>query len=218
LAVTLLGDLAAIGPARVLDRRLRPVTELRATRRGRDVVLTWVWPDEALEVRVLQRTDAAPSGPEDTDSQWHAVSRVAYDSLGAHFTLQAGRNFFAVYTTSSNQDGRSFGPSVNVTVESIEEVQYRIARAGLRGNRRLLTVGSAAGPELPRMHLVARPRTRPMARTQGHLLVDLPGGAAEFSHEFTIPRDLGRPLHLRLFSLDPGVVLRAERPDQLIVR
>ena len=218
LAVTLLGDLAAIGPVRVLDRRLRPVTELRATRRGRDVVLTWVWPDEALEVRVLQRTDAAPSGPEDTDSQWHAVSRVAYDSLGAHFTLRPGRNFFAVCTTSSNEDGRSFGPSVNVTVESIEEVQYRIVRAGLRGSRRLLTVGSAAGPELPRMHLVARPRTRPMERTQGHVLVDLPGGAAEFSHEFMIPRDLGRPLHLRLFSLDPGVVLRAERPDQLIVR
>ena len=217
LAVTVLGDLAAIGPARVLDRRLRPIAELRATRRGRDVVLTWVWPDEALEVRVLQRTDVAPSGPEDTNSRWHAVSRVAYDSLGADFTLQPGHNFFAVCTTSSNEDGRTFGPSVNVTVESIEEVQYRIVRAGWRGSRRLLTVGSAAGPELPRMHLVARPRTRPMERTQGHLLVDLPGGAAEFSHEFAIPRDLGRPLHLRLFSLDPGVVLRAERPDQLIV-
>jgi len=217
LAVTVLGDLAAIGPTRVLDRRLRPVAELRATRRGRDVLLTWVWPDEALEVRVLQRTDVAPSGPEDTNSQWHAVSRVAYDSLGAHFTLHPGHNFFAVCTTSSNEDGRTFGPSVNVSVESIEEVQYRIVRAGWRGSRRLLTVGSPAGPELPRMHLVARPRTRPMERTQGHLLVDLPGGATEFSHEFTIPRDLSRPLHLRLFSLDPGVVLRAERPDQLIV-
>jgi len=106
---------------------------------------------------------------------------------------------------------------VKVAVVSAAEITYRIARAGMLGRRRVLTVGAAAGPALPRMQLVARSRVRPMEPTQGPVLLELAGGVPELSQEFELPRDLGRPLHLRLFALEPGVVLRAERPEQLIV-
>jgi hypothetical protein len=217
LAVTVLGDLAALGPTRVLDRRIRPVANLRATRQGRAVELTWVWPDEVIEVRVLHRVDAEPNGPDDLAAQWRMVSRASYDSVGARFALQPGKNVFAVCTTAVSDNARTFGPLVKVAVQSVEEVAYRIARARKFGKRRVLTIGSPSGPELPRMHLVARSRIRPMERTQGHLLLDLTGGVPELSHEFEIPRELTRPLHLRLFSLEPSVIMRPEEPEQLII-
>jgi hypothetical protein len=218
LAVTVLGELAAIGPTRVLDRRTRPVSDLRATRQGHSVQLTWVWPEEVIEARVLHRVGAEPTGPDDGAAQWHMISRVSFDAVGAHFALEPGENVFAVSTTSVNAKGRSFGPLVKVKVVSLAEITYRIARAGIFGKRRVLTVGAAAGPALPRMQLIARPRVRPMERTQGPVLLDLAGGVPELTREFEIPRDLGRPVHLRLFSLEPGIVLRAEHTDQLIVQ
>lgn len=217
VAVTVLGDLAAIGPTRVLDRRIRPITELRATPQGRAVQLTWVWPEEVIEARVLHRVGAEPTGPDDTAAQWHLVSRVSYDAVGVRFDLAPGENVFAVSTTSINDEGRSFGPLVQVAVSSVTEVHYRITRARRFGARRRLTVGAATGPPLPPMQLVARPRIRPMERTQGRVLLDLPGTAPQHTEEFDIPRELGRPLHLRLFSLEPGVIMRAEQPEQLIV-
>jgi hypothetical protein len=217
VAVTVLGDLAAIGPTRVIDRRIRPVGDLRATRRGREVELTWVWPDEVIEARVLHRVGAEPAGPEDPAARSHVVTRASYDSVGARFAVQPGENVFAVCTTSISDNVRTFGPLVKVAVQSVEEVAYRIAKARIFGSRRVLTVGSPQGPELPKMQLVGRTRTRPMERTQGQVLLELAGGASELSHEFVIPRELGRPLHLRLFSLEPGVILRAEQPEQLIV-
>jgi hypothetical protein len=57
-----------------------------------------------------------------------------------------------------------------------------------------------------------------MEPAQGEVVLDLPGGAAELSEEFAIPPGLSRPVHLRLFSLDPSVVMRAPQPDQLIVK
>ena len=217
LAVTVLGELAAIGPTRVLDRRIRPVGDLRPTRQGHSVQLTWVWPDEVIEARVLHRVGAEPTGPDDEAAQWHMISRVSYDAVGAHFALEPGENVFAVSTTSVTAKGRSFGPLVKVAVSSVAEITYRIAKAGIFGKRRVLTVGAAAGPELPKMQLVARSRVRPMERTQGPVLLDLAGGVPELTQEFEIPRDLGRPVHLRLFSLEPSIVLRAERAEQLIV-
>jgi hypothetical protein len=217
LAVTVLGELAAIGPTRVLDRRIRPVSDLRATRQGHSVQLTWVWPDEVIEARVLHRVGAEPTGPDDEAAQWHMISRVSYDAVGAHFALDPGENVFAVSTTSVNTKGRNFGPLVKVTVISVAEITYRIARAGMFGKRRVLTVGAAAGPALPRLQLVARSRVRPMERTQGPVLLDLAGGVPELTQEFEIPRDLGRPIHLRLFALEPGIVLRAEHAEELIV-
>jgi hypothetical protein len=217
VAVTVLGDLAAIGPTQLLDRRVRPVRDLRATRRGREVELTWVWPEEAIEVRVLHRVGAEPEGPEDAAAEWHLVSRALYDSVGVRLALRPGENVFAVSTTSSAGGTRTFGPLVKVAVRSVDEVEYRIAKASWLGRRRVLTVGSAQGPALPRLHLVARSRTRPMEPTQGEVLLDLPGGTAELSKEFVVPPELSRPVHLRLFSLDPGVILRAPQPDQLII-
>ncbi|GAA1832278.1 hypothetical protein ACFFOM_13725 [Microlunatus capsulatus] len=217
LAVTVLGDLAAIGPSQVIDRHLRPVRNLEAELRGGNVQLTWEWPPEATEVAMLHRLGSRPTGADDQLAKSYRISRATYDALGVRLDADAGVNYFGVCTTSSLRGETSFGPLTVTSVTRHTEIAYRVGHTGLLSRKLVLAVGSPEGPPLPRMQLVANARVRPRTALQGEILLEIDGGESETRQIFVVPKSVGRPAHLRLFATDPSIILRPERPDQLIV-
>ena len=130
--VTVLGDLAAVGPLRTMDRGLHPVTQLRAVRRGRFVQLLWVWPDGVGEARVLASQQQKPTDPQDSSVLAKDVTRAAYDISGVRLPFKGvGVHHFAVCTVTRTGGKISYGPLVTVSESAVTEVTYRISGAGM---------------------------------------------------------------------------------------
>jgi hypothetical protein len=223
LPVTVLGDLAAIGQPCELDRRHGKIRELRALRLGPAVRLAWEWPDGAAQARVLWRRGAKPLGPTDPQASVRDVTKVDYDGIGVQVTAAPGEYWFAVCTMAPSGAGSSFGPLVLARESTTGEASYRVQRGAQRHRhpwrRRpwVLQVEAAGGAVLPPVVLVAKTGVRPMHVSDGDQVLRLEGGPSPLSSEFTLPPGLRRPVHLRAFPLNDGLVLIPSRPDELIV-
>jgi len=216
--VTVLGELAAIGPPCAVDVRHGSVRSLRLSRRGTTVQLTWEWPPAATTARVVWRTSVKPAGPTDPDASALDVTRVTYDSSGVSLPVPAGDHWFGVCTVLSDGATRSFGPLVWKRETTSANVNYAIERSRFwRPSRRVLVVRSQPGRELPAIVLTAKTSVRPLDADDGEQLLCVNAGATSVREEFTVPATLRRPVYLRAFSRDERAVLVPSRPDQLVL-
>lgn len=214
--VTVLGDLAAIGPACTVDVRQSPVRGLRLQRLGSTVRLSWQWPAGAAMARVLWRQGARPSGPTDPAAAFLDVTKVTHDSRGVAIDVAQGECWFAVCTLINDEQGRTFGPLV-VQRESVTgTAQYTVQRLRRRGPW-VLTIRTEHDLELPPVVLRAKTGARPMGSDDGRQLGRTEGGPSPVRVEFDVPSDMRRPVYLRAYSLDENVVLLPSQPAQLVV-
>lgn len=213
--VTILGELAAVGDPVTVETPLPPVAGLRAEQCGPQVWLSWEWPAGACDARVLWRGGAEPSGSGDPEAAWFDVSRLACLSRGVRVPVAGpGEYGFGVRVL----DGDRAGPLRTVRLLVRPEVTYTVhkVRWGRYGTHVVAVHG--AGP-LPEIAVVARAGTRPLALDDGEELLRLPGGAANAVRgRLSVPGRLTRPVHLRAFALDDGVLLRHPDPRDLVVR
>lgn len=214
--VTVLGDLAAIGPARTVDVRQSPVRGLRLQRLGSTVRLSWQWPAGAAMARVLWRHGSRPTGPTDRAASFRDVTKVTHDSQGIAIGASQGDCWFAVCTVVDDKQGRTFGPLV-VQHESVAgTASYTVAKVRRRGPW-VLTIHTEQDVELPPVVLQAKTGARPMGSEDGRRLGSADGGRSPLQVEFDVPSDMRRPIHLRAYSLDENVVLLPSQPAQLVV-
>lgn len=216
--ITVLGELAAIGTPCTVDTRHGSVRSLRLNRRGGTVQLTWEWPAGATTARVVWRTSARPTGPTDPDATVLDVTRVTYDSSGVSLPVPAGDHWFGVCTVLGDGAARSFGPLVLKQESTTRTVHYTIERASFwRRDRKVLVVRGEPGLELPVIVLTAKTGVRPLDADDGEQLLATDAGAVPVRADFTVPASLRRPVHLRAFAKNHGLVLVPSRPDQLVL-
>ncbi len=215
--VTVLGELAAIGTPCTVDVRHGSVRSLRLHRRGATVQLTWEWPSGATMARVVWRTSTKPSGPTDPEATVHDVTKVTYESSGVSLPVPAGDHWFGVCTVADGT-ARSFGPLVLKQESTAPTVLYTVERGSLwRRNRRVLVVRGEPGLELPSIVLTAKTSVRPLTADDGEQLLRTDAGAAAIRLPFTVPDSIRRPVYLRAFARNEGLVLVPSRPNQLIL-
>lgn len=214
--VTVFGELAAIGPACVVDVRQSPVRGLRLQRLGSTIRLSWQWPAGAGMARVLWRHGARPSGPTDPEADFLDVTKVTHDSRGVSVEVAQGECWFAVCTLVDDERGRTFGP-LAVQRESVSgTARYTVKRLRRRGPW-VLTIRTEHDLELPPVVLRAKTGARPMGSDDGQQLGRTEAGPSPVRVEFDVPSDMRRPVYLRAYSLDENVVLLPSQPTQLVV-
>jgi hypothetical protein len=213
--VTVAGDLAAVGGAVEHDRRLPPVTGLRAVLQGHQVRLTWEWPPRAGEARVLTRAGQRVAGATDAQASVMRITRALYDRSGCRLPTEAGtERWFAVCVTAYDDGDEVHGPLAHTSLAAPAVVRYAILPAG-RGRRRL----DVSGPSpLPGVQVRARVKLPPLNPDDGVAVLTLAPPTADATN-MSAPFDLipGRLLHLRAFPMRPGVELLPEDPRQLRV-
>lgn len=217
LPVTVLGELAAIGNACEVDPRHGHIRGLRALRLGSTVQLTWVWPPGTTEVRVLWRAQGKPAGPMDPDSSFLDLTRVGYDSKGFVMSVSPGEHWFGVCTMITLGAASTFGPLAIVRESTQREAVYRVRRRHLPPRQWALVVEDPTNGELPPVVLLAKAGVRSMNSQDGQPVLRLPGGPSPMRGLFLLPKTLGRPIYLRAFALDDGLVLVPARPADLII-
>jgi hypothetical protein len=161
------------------------------------------------------RADTEPEGPTDPLASWFDTTRIAYLSLGVRVRVAGpGKYWFGVWVC----DRGRFGPQATVGLLTRPEVGYTVHRAPwFRSGTHVVSVHGP--PPLPEVAIVAKSGTRPLALDDGEELLRLPGGeVAEARHTLSVPDRLTRPVHLRAFALDEGVLLRHPDPRDLVVR
>lgn len=213
--LTVAGELAVVGRAVEHDRRLPPVTGLRAVRQGHQVRLTWEWPAGVGEVRVLVRGDAPLDGPVDAVAVVSRISRAVYQRSGCRVPDRPGTEQWLGITATAYDGGHEVhGPLVQTTLGA--PVTARYAVVPLRRGRARVDVSGPA--PLPAVQLRGRVGLPPLSRTDGTELVTVrpvDRDTDRMSAEFPLARD--RPLHLRAFAVDAGaaVELVPEDSEQL---
>lgn len=218
LPLTMLGELAAIGTPCVLDLRHGSLRSLRLRRLGGTVRLTWEWPAGATMARVVWRTGTKPTGPTDPEASVEDLTRVTYESRGVVLPVPQGDHWFGVCTALTDGGELSFGPLVLRQESTTASVRYTVERhRWLRRNRRVLVVGDEPGRALPPVVLIAKTGVRPLRPDDGEQLLRTETGTTPLRLEFSVPANLGRPLHLRAFSSDESLVLVPARPDHLVL-
>jgi hypothetical protein len=70
---------------------------------------------------------------------------------------------------------------------------------------------------LPAIVVIARTSIRPFDADDGELLLHVDGGLAAVRTEFPVPASIRRPVYLRAFAQDDGLILVPSRPDQLVL-
>ena len=112
----------------------------------------------------------------------------------------------------------SFGPLVLKQESTTATVHYRVVRdRWMRPRRRVLVIDGVPGQELPPVVLTAKTGVRPLTQDDGEQLVRTDAGTEPVRVEFSVPAHLGRPVHLRAFSQDDGVVMVPARTEQLML-
>jgi len=213
--LTVAGELAVVGRAVEHDRRLPPVTGLRAVRQGHQVRLSWEWPPRAGEVRVLVREGSPLDGPADGSAVVSRISRAVYDQSGCRLPARPGvEQWFGVSATAYDDGQEVHGPLVQTSLGVPTAARYAVV-ALRRGRARVDVSGTAP---LPDVQLRGRVGLPPLARTDGVELVTVrsdDAAADRMSAEFALVK--GRPLHLRAFAAEPGadVELVPEDSEQL---
>lgn len=201
--LTVAGELAVVGCAVEHDRRLPPVTGLRAVRQGHQVRLSWEWPAGVGEARVLVRADAAIDGPVDALAVVSRISRAVYERSGCRVPARPGaEQWLGVAATAYDGGDEVHGPLVQTMVGAPVTARYAIVPLR-RGRARVDVSGPAP---LPAVQLRGRVGLPPLSRTDGTELVTVRPGdrdADRMSAEFPLHKD--RPLHLRAFVADAGV-------------
>jgi hypothetical protein len=161
------------------------------------------------------RPDAEPEGPADPMALLLDTTRIAYLSHGMWMRVTGhGKHWFGVGV----RDRSRFSPLATVSLVTRPEVSYTVHR--LPWFRSGTHVVSVHGPSpLPEVIVVAKARTRPLARDDGVELLRLPGGVATIASDtLSVPDWLGRPVHLRAFALDDRILLRHPDPRALVLR
>lgn len=216
-AVTVLGDLAVIGPTVVVDRRLEPVRSLTAVRSSNEVRLSWVWPDGGGTARVLVTRDAPASSPRQDADLVQTITPAQYQAYGVRVPVEPGQHFFSVCLCAYVDGSEQFGPLVWVEEISLREIHYQIRRVRFSRSELTLEVDGGGG-DVPMLVLRAKSVSRPMHDQDGDLVAELDGGGPTARQRFPVPTGMTRPIHLRLFSRDPAVVARPEDPGALVIR
>jgi hypothetical protein len=211
--VTVAGNLAAVGQAVEHHRRLPPVTALRVVRQGHQVRLTWEWPQRAGEARVLSRAGQRVSGPTDPQASVMRISRARYERSGCRLPVEAGTElWFAVSVTAYDEGEEVHGPLAQTSLATPVVLRYAIVVAG-RARRRFQVSGPSP---LPRVQVRARAKLPPLTPDDGVAVLVLAPPTTEattMSADFDlIP---GRLLHLRAFSMSPGIEMVPENARQL---
>jgi hypothetical protein len=210
--VTVSGQVAAIGPAAVLDITLEPVADLRAVRFGPLVQLLWRWPFWAHDALVVWRYGAPLAGPTDPAASRLRTTRTAHLSRGVWVRADVpGNHWFGVCVA----DRDNVCPLATVQSFCPAEARYHVRR---RVWSRTRAVRVESDIRLPNVAVFAQAGRRPLAHGDGILLTELPGGALTSQAEFAVPAKMRRPVHLRAFTLDESVWLRHPDPRELVVR
>jgi hypothetical protein len=207
LAVTVIGDVAAIGAHR-RHVNLPPPRDLVAERRGGTIVIGFDWPPGVTEVEVAHRVSGSDSSRSDNGAGV-TVTRAAYDAQGGlRLTAPEGAPVeVAVRSTGLAGDTRLTGPEVTTTVPGRHVVRYDLHRTGPPWRRALvLTLTPDQPVRLSRLMLVLGDgKVMPQRPEDGETLVAWNDLEVTGHTELTVP--LPKPRHspagtwwLRCFS------------------
>jgi hypothetical protein len=212
LAVTVIGDVAAIGAHR-RHVNLPPPRDLVAERRGGTVVIGFDWPPGVTEVEVAHRVqplrvqpprgglaDGADTNRKITPAEVGekvTVTRAAYDAQGGlRLTAPEGAAVeVTVRSTGLAGDTRLTGPEVSTTVPGRQVVRYDLHRTGPPWRRALvLTLTPDQPVRLPRLMLVLGDgKVMPQRVEDGETLVAWNDLEVTGHTELTVP--LPKPHH-----------------------
>lgn len=209
-AVTLEGDVGVVGStARVVC--VDDVAGLTAENEAGTLVLRWAWPRGATSARVLMRTDADPTGPDDSKAMRAAISDSDYSSVGRFVSdvTQPGAYRIAVYAVYNTPEGECVASGSSVGAHTmgragqLPTVTYQL-RKPLLGNTYKLVFSGPAGLVLPAVMVVAKPGSWPTERSDGTCIFQgglPPLGSGSAAVELSCP-----PRHhsLKVFFADDG--------------
>lgn len=218
LAATVSGDLAAIGA----HREWRPVpvpADLRAQRRGDEILLTWRWPVDVATTRVCWRVAG-----DHTDHPWHCrrVTAAQYRTDGGATLHPHGARRYQVSVASLVPGAYQelLSPAVVTTVDIPVVGEYTISWQGW-SDRQLTAAVTARQPvEVPRLVLVAAAEW-PLSPAAGEPLAEVHDVVLGPHRPWLLRcREPARrrPYWLRCFAPGGPVELRDPPRDQLRVR
>ncbi len=228
LPVTVAGNLAIAG-AVARHVSLPEMSNASIAPSGRNVLVTWAWPDQIRLARVVWRHDRRPSGPEDADAGYLDLGRGEYkDRGGCSIETGGERSIFVAVYPAIRADGEIvFGAAAGkgaraaLRTEAKTEVRYSVRRVGRLMARRLeVEISEPAEGALPELVLVGREGDiLPRSVADGKVLARLGGDGPRCSSLDL--RELSRPLAVRMFLDSAGAagshVLFDPMADDLLV-
>lgn len=121
------GRLAVVGKTATLTS-IDDIIGLKARTAGRNIVLTWTWPVDLQEVRILYRQDLFPQGPHDPTAVAKSVTRAQYERNGCWQlrNSETKPHFFRVYAKAPNTDAYSPGVGAQVLFGKLPTVRCRV--------------------------------------------------------------------------------------------
>lgn len=179
----------------------RPVTDLRAVRRGARVRLSWIWPPGATTVRVTWTGDDANESVD--------VSLREYTDEGG-FTIDAGTGAvnLAVMTVARDASGPVLSAPVTRTVpERAPQVRWQLSRRGLR-RQVILALTSDRPCDVPGLVVVRGRSGPPDDPSRGETVAEIPRSRVSpdqpLEHPLGSERDTGPIRTLRCFVTQGG--------------
>lgn len=177
---TVAGGIAVVGRAITLTM-LDDVSGLRSQTNGRDIVLTWSWPQGANQVQVSYATDRYPERANDPNATSYVVDRNAYTRTNGFElrNLKPARYYICVFVRGG-ADLWSEGARVLEPMGQSTIVHYRVkVKKGGLLNRSLVAVwielvSDPSLSALERLIVRAKDGQPPLGAVDGRVLVEVP--------------------------------------------
>lgn len=164
---------------------VNPVTDLRATRRGPAVRLSWIWPEGARLVLIRW------SG-EGTHGE-RLLTRREFDDDGG-FTVESGHGAVDISVMTAVQNGASLAlsaPSTRAVTGKSALVRWRFRRRGILAKRVTLILTSDIPCEVPELTIVrGQDGRRPQESALGEQVAQIP--RSRLSPEAAVEHAIGR--------------------------
>lgn len=175
------------------------------------------WPNGARSLRVVYRTDGAPTGPDDPMASFVSCMKDKYqaDSGVMLRKLPYGVYHFAVYAENVSHEGDklySAPAQVTVSLTPMEKLLYSVSwKKALLSKKGTITVTiSTAAAEIPPFVIIQKMNTPPLNRGAGEVLYASSDPVAQNRLELSIPWALpGRNKHyVKLFLINDADYVR----------
>jgi hypothetical protein len=176
--LTVTASTAVIGAAAVITT-IEDVANLQAQAVGRNIVLTWNWPQGIDQVFVCYANDHYPAEPDGPDATRVRVTRAEYQRNNCWELRNVLRqpHYFTVFAKTPDEDVCSAGARVFESMGQTTAVVYRVVLKKAFLSRSVqeawLELECNATACLPGLLIVGKQRNVPLSPTDGSLISEV---------------------------------------------